>query len=155
MNASITGMAHSWPGTKGRINTTTWRRERASCRDRPSVGAVGNEDAEIRPAPLVKAPKAMRPNRRTPILSEKRAKMPPVGAGSPVPTKEMHGCLGRRDKDGAERRAQLDHGRKGDCPAVVDDGGAEAREEAAARRWLARLQRFSRADGRHPSFRAT
>src|SRR5258708_15653368 len=43
----------------------------------------------------------------------------------------MHGCRGRPDKDGAERRAQLARGRKRARTPVVDDRRAEAGEEAA------------------------
>ena len=35
---------------------------------------------------------------------------------------EMHGRLGRRDKDSAERWAQLDHGRKRDGPLSLTTG---------------------------------
>src|SRR5262249_40751590 len=63
---------------------------------------------------------------------------------------EVCGRVGRRDKDGPESRAQLDHGRKCDGAPVVDDRRAAADEEAAARSRFARRRDFRELmDGTH------
>ena len=117
-------MAHRRPGTEGRIHAAG-RRRLAPCRDRPSVGTIGNEDAEIRPSSIDEGAEGdatgiVEPDPFGEPGEDAARRCRIAGA-----KEEMHGRLGRRDKDGAERRAQLDYGRKRDGAPAVDDRCAD------------------------------
>src|SRR5262249_20998293 len=109
----VPGMAHGGPRPKGRIETTIWR-SLTPRRDRPSVGAFGNEDAEIRATPVDEGAEG----HATCIIESNPFGEPGEDAAGRCriarTEEEVCGRVGRRDKDGPESRAQLDHRRKCD-----------------------------------------